>query len=249
MPGRLDGLLDKSALRRWDRAAANAAQLDPVSLEALRARARALGRRLERVVQAADNYLTAPATIPRPLHTDWAWRPALFGAPIRPGGLAGVVSGSGLGTGVKLFHDCDLNEVAIRQVRTADRGAAPPFELRLDVFRFRGSFVSLAIDLPEEGARDLSRRHLVRIGLSLVAERPARVFGRLNVRHGPNTEQVVRQFDTSDSAGHVDLDLSGSRLEEDRIERAWVDIIFEAPEMNQIRLGDVTLSRRPRAEF
>jgi hypothetical protein len=29
----------------------------------------------------------------------------------------------------------------------------------------------------------------------------------------------------------------------------WIDLIFEGPEMNQITLRDVTLSRRPRAEL
>ena len=46
----------------------------------------------------------------------------------------------------------------------------------------------------------------------------------------------------------VEFDLAYTNLNEKRIERAWIDLIFEAPEMNQIILRDVTLSRRPRAE-
>jgi hypothetical protein len=37
-------------------------------------------------------------------------------------------------------------------------------------------------------------------------------------------------------------------MNEKRLERAWIDLIFESPEMNQIVLRDVTLARRPRAE-
>lgn len=249
MTSRLDGLIDKGALRRWDRAAEKAAELDPVALKSLQSRALLLGRQLERFVHSAENRLTAPASIPKPLHTDWAWRPDLFSAPCRPSGITDVGTGTEFGRGFKVFHDCVEREIALRQVRNGSRRDRAPFGLRLDVFRFMGKFLSLAIDLPKEGVRDLSRRHLVRIGLNISAERPVKVFGRLNVRHGPNTEQFVRQFDLDNGLCHVDLDLAGSGLDEERVERAWADIIFEAPAMNGLRLSDLTLTRRPRAEF
>jgi hypothetical protein len=31
------------------------------------------------------------------------------------------------------------------------------------------------------------------------------------------------------------------------VEKAWIDLIFEGPEMNEIILRDMTFSRRPRA--
>jgi len=33
------------------------------------------------------------------------------------------------------------------------------------------------------------------------------------------------------------------------VEKALIDLIFEGPEMNQVTIRDLTLSRRPRAEF
>ncbi|MDZ4134740.1 MAG: DUF6478 family protein, partial [Paracoccaceae bacterium] len=39
------------------------------------------------------------------------------------------------------------------------------------------------------------------------------------------------------------------KMNEKRVDRIWVDLIFEGPEMNQIILRDVTVSRRPRAEL
>ena len=47
----------------------------------------------------------------------------------------------------------------------------------------------------------------------------------------------------------VEFDLAYTKVNEKRVERLWVDLIFEGPEMNQIILRDVTLSRRPRAEL
>ena len=75
------------------------------------------------------------------------------------------------------------------------------------------------------------------------------IFGRLNVRHGPNVEQIVREFSGSNGEFAIEFDLSATRIHEARVERAWLDLIFEGPEMNEIILRDVTLSRRPRAEF
>jgi hypothetical protein len=38
-------------------------------------------------------------------------------------------------------------------------------------------------------------------------------------------------------------------MNEKRVERIWLDLIFEGPEMNQVTLRDLTFSRRPRAEL
>ena len=45
----------------------------------------------------------------------------------------------------------------------------------------------------------------------------------------------------------VEFDLGYSKINEKRVEKIWLDLIFEGPEMNQIILRDVTLTRRPRA--
>ena len=47
----------------------------------------------------------------------------------------------------------------------------------------------------------------------------------------------------------IEFDLAYSNLNEKRIERAWIDLIIEGPNMNQIVLRDLTFSRRPRAEL
>ena len=47
----------------------------------------------------------------------------------------------------------------------------------------------------------------------------------------------------------MEFDLAYTRIDDRRVERIWVDLIFEGPEMNQIILRDVTVTRRPRAEL
>lgn len=248
----LDRIVHRASLRRWERAAAAAEVLDARELKALRNRARMLSQKVERVLHVAEGRLAVPfaekPAVRRPMHSDWGWRPELWSGPVRPTGYAGVESRTLIGEEAKIFHDCTLTEIAVRQVRNLQPEHIAPFGLRIDVFRFAGSFLSLALDLPPEAVDGLSRRHLIRLEMRIETESPLEVFGRLNVRHGPNVEQLVREVDGSNGEFVIEFDLAASKLNEARVERAWLDLIFEDPEMNQITLHDVTLSRRPRAD-
>lgn len=248
----VERLQDRRALRRWKKAAAQADGLDAVRLKEMRSRARALGRHVDRVLQTADARLTLPlvghAGIRRPMHSDWAWRPEIWTGPVKPPGLAAVENKTPFGRESKIFHDCGLSELTLRQVRNTRAEDIAAFGLRMDVFRFDGSFLSLVLDLPGDGVEGLSRRHILRLDIRVETESPLEIFGRLNIRHGPNTEQIVREFEGSDGEMTVEFDMALTQTNERKIERAWLDLIFEGPEMNQITLRDVTMSRRPRAE-
>jgi len=47
----------------------------------------------------------------------------------------------------------------------------------------------------------------------------------------------------------VEFDLAYTKLNEKRVEKIWIDLIFENPEMSQVVLRDAYFSRRPRAEL
>ena len=253
MAGPFSNLIEKGTLRRWDRAVRSIDTLDAADLKVLRNRARTLGRRIDKVLHVAEGRLALPlagqAAIRRPMHSDWAWRPELWSGPVRGAGIASVDSRTPVGHEAKVFHDCLLSELSVRQVRNMRAEDVAPYGVRMDVFRFDGSFLSLVLDLPGDGVHDLSRRHLVRLEIRVETEKPLEIFGRLNVRHGPNVEQLVREFSGSTGEFAVEFDLTSTRMNEARVERAWLDLIFEGPEMNEIVLRDVTLSRRPRAEI
>ena len=72
---------------------------------------------------------------------------------------------------------------------------------------------------------------------------------RLNIQNGPNTEQMVREFPSGQRDVSAEFDLAYSKINEKRVEKAWIDLIFENPQMNQITLRDLTFSRRPRAQL
>jgi hypothetical protein len=249
----IDGAIHRGILRRWSRIARRARIAELSQLRRDRSRAQALRLKLDEVIFTADSRLALPrigsTVFPRPPGTDWSWRPELWRGQLAEKGAAGVANRTKVGSEVTVFHDCRISELTLRQLRNTEEGDLAPFGLRLDVFRFDGSFLSLVIDLPEEACHGLLKRHLVRLDAVVRAEKPIEIFARLNIRHGPNTEQVVRELPWGDKEVFVEFDLAYTKLNEKRVERMWLDLIFEGPEMNQVTVRDVTLSRYPRAEL
>ncbi len=81
------------------------------------------------------------------------------------------------------------------------------------------------------------------------SERTQEIFARLNLRHGPNTEQIVRELDLATREIWVEFDLYYTQFNENRGSSMWVDLIFEGPSMNQVTIRDITMIRRPRASI
>ena len=251
--GVLARMLHRRVMRRWARVADEAPRLHLPALRRVRSRALHLRELLDRVLFEADARLTLPLVgsnaFQKPLHSDWGWRPQLWRGPIYPPGAAAAGTKSRFGDEVTLFHDCHVSELTVRQIRNTREEDLAPFGLRMDVFRFDGSFLSLVINLPEGAVQGLKRNHLIRLNAVVETEKPLEIFARFNVRHGPNTEQIVRELPLGEDEIMVEFDLAYSKLNEKRVDSAWVDLIFEGPEMNQVILRDVTFSRRPRAEL
>ncbi len=240
-------------MRYWQRMARLAPTMRQDELRDLRIQAKKLRHSLSEVISVADNRLALPMigsnAFPKPHGTDWSWRPSLWREPLTVPGLASVRSRDRLGREVKVFHDCARSELSLRQIRNSRVADLAAYGLRLDVFKFEGSFLSLVVDMPPEAVAGLTRRHLIRLDTIVEAEQPLEIFARLNILHGPNTEQIVRELPLGNAEHMVEFDLAYSGLNEKRLERAWIDLIFENPEMNQVILRDLTLGRRPRAEF
>lgn len=249
----LQRIYQNGLARYWARNARRAADADLATLRTQRRGARVLRQHLDTLISVAESRLALPVigsnAFPKPHGTDWAWRPALWREPLALKGRAAVQNKQMLGNEVTLFHDCRISELTLRQLRnTRDRDLAP-FGLRMDVFRFDGSFLSLVVDLPPSSVEGLRRNHVVRVDTIVEMEKPLEIFARLNIRHGPNTEQIVRELPLHEEDIRVEFDLAYSNLNEKRVEQMWLDLIFEGPEMNQVILRDLTFSRRPRAEF
>jgi hypothetical protein len=253
----MEGAIRRAELRRWTAAARAAPTAELSRLRREMAQAEVLRARLGELLAVAGDRLALPRigsqAFPRPGGTDWSWRPRLWRGPLARKGVAGVESRTLVGEEATVFHDCRISEITLRQVRNGRAGDLAPYGLRLDVFRFDGSYLALAVDLPPSACEGLRRRHLVRLDVALELEKPLEIFARLNVRHGPNTEAIVRELPLHRGPPHddvwVEFDLAYSKLNEKRVEKMWLDLIFEGPQMNQITLRDLTFARYPRAEL
>ena len=248
-----DRLVQKRALARWERAARLAGTLELDTLRQLRGDARALRREIDRVLHVADGRLQLPLVgadrVPEPPGCDWSWRPELWRGPVQPAGIAAAATQTRIGRELTLFHNCSAQEITLRQIRNTRPTDIAPYGLRLDVLRFEGSFLSLVLDLPEDAMRGLRLSHLLRLCIQVEMERPVGILCRLNIRHGPNTEQLVRELPMGQAECYVDFDLAYTKMNERRVEGGWIDLIFEGPQMNQVSLRDLTLARHPRAEI
>ncbi len=249
----IDALLHLRTLRRWGQAARAVDDMDLQTLRTRRQQARELSARLAQVMHVADSRLAMPRigsnAFSRPGGTLWSWRPEAWRGPLAQKGMTAVASRTELGAEVTLYHDCEVSELTLRQVRNTKAEDLAPFGLRMDVFNFEGSFLSLVLDLPQGAVDGMLRRHILRVSAIIEVEKPLEIFARLNIKHGPNTEVMVQELKRTPGESIVEFDLAYSDLNEKRIEKAWIDIILEGPEMNQITLRDVTVCRYPRAEI
>ncbi|MCR8549057.1 DUF6478 family protein [Salipiger sp. P9] len=251
--GWMDRVFSAAMLRRWSVAARDAETADLRLLRRQRAAARRLKQRIDKLIFIADGRLALPVvgnqSFPHPPDADWTWRPEPWCGPLPVAGLASVPSKSMLGSDITLFHDCAQSEITLRQIRNTREADLAAYGLRLDVLKFDGSYLSLAVDLPPEAGEGLKRKHLIRVDSIVEMEKPIEIFARLNIKYGPNTEQIVRELPLHEDEIRVEFDLAYTKLNEKRIERIWLDLIFEGPEMNEVILRDLTFSRRPRAEL
>lgn len=248
----LERRINRVSLKRWRKRANGAEVLGLEYLRDLRQQARKLRTALDRFLFVADGRLALPLlgsnAMQLPLYTDWSYRPEIWRGPIQPKGHASVDTKAQIGSGATIFHDCKVSELTYRQLRNKSESDLAPFGLNIDVFRFDGSFLSLSVDLPSSVCSGLGQQHVIRLDCAVDVENPIEIFARLNIQHGPNKDEMVRELPLDKDDVFVEFDLAYTQLDEKRVEKLWVDLIFEGPQMNQILLRDLTLSRRPRAD-
>ncbi|MGB7268159.1 MAG: DUF6478 family protein [Albidovulum sp.] len=249
----LGRLLQRLRLVHWQRSALRAKGMTLAAVRRLRGDALQLRKAIDQVLVATDERVQLPVigsdVMRKPINTDWAWRPHLWSRRIMPFGAAGVASPYLIDDEVELHHDCPKGEISLRQMRNARPAELAAFGLRMDVFGFAGSYLSVTANLPQAAIKGLTLRHLICVNLNVETERPLQILVRLNIKHGPNTERLVSRLNGDGADKMVEFDLAYAKIVEKRIEHIWVDVICDAPGLNEISLRDLTISRRPRAEL
>ncbi|MGB1235748.1 MAG: DUF6478 family protein [Planktomarina sp.] len=245
--------LGRISLARWTKQAQLVSAMKISQVRRLSAAAIMLRVQLDRFLRDAEDRLTIPRigsnSFKKHRGSDWAWRADGWAWRSERIGIAGAQNGDWLAKDLQIFHDCSDSEICIRQLRNGSEHDLAPFSFRMDIFGFDGNFLSFVQELPESAITGLRKHHLVRMDTRIEVEQPIKIFARLNVQHGPNTEQVVREIQTEHVASTVEFDLAMANINENRIERAWVDLIFDDPAMTQLTIREMTFSRSPRAEL
>ncbi len=188
-----------------------------------------------------------------PRGTEWGWRSDALTAGLPFPEVVAPGNATPLLPGLTLWHDGNADALILRRVAPAPDDGAPAFALEISICGFTGGFLSLSQDFPPEGLADLTRSHVIRLCLRLSTAAPVTGYARLNISHGPNIEQVLHGLTQSPTETPemqiAEFDLAYTDMSEKRLNKIWLDLIFEAPADNRIVLHDLVLSRHFRAEM
>jgi hypothetical protein len=250
--GMIGRFLHRRSVARWRAATRTVEGTRASDLELQVQMANKTMRRIRDFEAAAAAKLALPrpgsATFPRPAGTDWSWRPKPWRLACPELGLAPALPKDEMTNELVIFHDCKSREITLRQQRNSRDIDLSAFGVALEVFHFDGSYLSLVVEVPPSSCAGLKKTHLIRLATVIERERTTRIFARLNVKHGPNTEQILLTLPDTEEA-MVEFDLAYSQLIEARAERMWIDLMIEDPAMNRITFRDLNLARYPRAEL
>ena len=178
-----------------------------------------------------------------PPKTQWGFTPSLLNGIAQDGISGTILTGTALGPHVTLHHGGDGAQFSIQQ--TDDYGTGLVF----DFGEFAGDFFSLAFELPLDGVLALGRQDLLRFVLRTKANEPFEAYARLNLCHGPNTEQVVRMIDIGAGESFAEFDIFYTNFEQKRATSAWIDLIINDPAHKRITLEEAIILRRARASL
>ncbi|MBA4492526.1 DUF6478 family protein [Paracoccus sp. S1E-3] len=252
----IDRVLRQRAEAQWARLSEGGAGLRSGRLRYLRDEAAALRQSLDRFLLQSDHRLATSRAglndIALPGGTDWRWRPEFLSAPGRPSGLAAPENATRMGDRVTIWHDCPHRALILRQVQNARATDLATHGLRVEVMGFAGDFLSMSIDLPQAALQGLTRNHIIRLESVVEVERAQEIYFRLNIGNGPNTEELLRHLGgvvPGRACQNVtEFDLALTEMNEKRLGKIWLDVIFEKPQMNAVTIREMILSRHPRAQ-
>jgi hypothetical protein len=181
--------------------------------------------------------------------SDWVWRPRLW-LMSESAEHSILTSGSlRIGGEIALFSDGKDREVIARQTRHSLPGDTASYGLRVEFYDLTGSYVSVVLDLPPSAVRGLSQKHSLTVDILLTAEADVQCYAALNIESGPNKERLVHGFRPSDRLQSLTFDLSQVAFDAARVERLWLEVVFDPSPMNALQIDDLTLYRTLRREL
>ncbi|MEM7668857.1 MAG: DUF6478 family protein, partial [Pseudomonadota bacterium] len=151
-------------------------------------------------------------------------------------------SGTRLCDELSVFHDADTP--ALRIDRIAPAGDAP--FLRLTCYRFEGTFLSLALAIPESLSTRMRAGHELILDVTANSSRPVALDTRLNISIAGEMEELFSHRILTKGTRRIRYDLQHFDLRDETVGNAWCDLIFKHPAMIEIDLIDVVLALKQR---
>ncbi len=197
--------------------------------------------KLSRAITTRDARASASLPTP-PERTDWQHIPDLWLHRISPNQALPATGQTRLGE-AEIYHDAHICETVILQT-AKDAGLG----VTIDTLGFDGSYLSLAIAAPPSILTGLTKQTLIGARLTVRSEKPASVYLRANVRHGPNTARMVRSVDPQKGQQDLEFDIFHTDIVASDVTDIWFDFVLENAAMNMVEISAVQLYRRTRAQ-
>ncbi len=230
-------LRDRAFAWYWERQAKRATDLSAFRQLTLRRRAELdrIATKVEARLSRADQ-ADAPAS-----GAEWTHRPEIFSLLQDQTIWTNPRSGLRPGHGLSVYHDSDGGAFTLAQRPARGKGGKLRFELFFESYEFRGSYLSLAIGVPDHVRRPKVGELLV-VEIDMVASRQVKAFLRLNMKSVQTSD--VLHADATIGGGRVrfDFDMSFAAFEPTAKDQLWLDIIFDRPRMVEMSIRDLTLS-------
>lgn len=230
-------LRDRAFAWYWERQAKRASDLSAFRQLTLRRRAE-----LDRIATKVEARLTRAeeGAAPSPGAT-WTHRPEIFLLPQDQTIWTNPSSGLRPGAGLSIYHDSNGGAFTLAQRPARGAESALRFELFFESYEFRGSYLSLAMSLPDHLRRPKAGELLV-VELDLAASRRIKTFLRLNMKTAQSSDVLHADGAIGDGRTRFEFDLSFAAFEPDERDQLWLDIIFDRPRMMEMSIRDLTLS-------
>ena len=171
---------------------------------------------------------------------DWCAQIGPFTAYDTPAGQA-LPSGSDLGGGIKIFHNG--HETAV-QAKTL-----MPDSITLQTMQFTGTYLALAIDLPGPAIAGLRKDHILRLAAHLNTQNCNALHARLNLSQLTKTQEMQGSILGQADQIFADFDFYHTEMGQTPAKHGWIDLIFSPQSDCLLTLGEITVGRRPRANF
>lgn len=183
--------------------------------------------------------IEVPTNFKLPPKTQWGFTPPLWEHNFGSDVSGNILTSTEIAPRVNVHHDADSINMIIQ-------GEGPEGGISFDVKKFTGGFLSLAFGFPDNEAKAIRRHDLIRIAIISKSDNPFEAYVRLNLRHGPNNEQIVRMIEIGKDS-FAEFDIFYSEFEPNRATDAWIDLIVNDPEGRAFTLEQVVILRRVRA--